>query len=433
MGINEPEIKKNKYISFNLKLEKVCYLPGEKICGNIILEGKPGLKETQLIDPKALIIIKQKQKYDYSDSENQTQIEKIESFLYKNYLAFNSFIGANLLTKINIPFSIVLPINSYPSCSFKDGGYIKHSLSIEFQVLKVKRTIKIVVKNNPNFTIQNKLLKIPCKSYLQKSKSKFLVNKGNFNLLVNLPKNVFYYDEPIPYEIILNCENLKLKINTIIVSLFRNRKRNYSYKCNKAREEKKEEIINKNFKINHDLKEHIIKDVLSFPNSLGVSLHLDYRTIEKNGPYMENVEHFEKLFYLAPSCRGGLLSVEYYIKIKIMFDALLTFDEVLVIPVDFCSRPDQKQINNNMGEIGFVSSNVSDKSANIINTDEVTPYQFDKPQHNMESNENKMENKTNELNEQNSNVIQQFDNLDLNESGCVAPPPVDFNANMKNI
>ena len=71
--------------------------------------------------------------------------------------------------------------------------------------------------------------------FWQISKSNFLVNKGNFILLVNLPKNVFYYDEPIPFEIKLNRENLDLKINSMTVALCRHRKKNYSSNCDKTR------------------------------------------------------------------------------------------------------------------------------------------------------------------------------------------------------
>jgi hypothetical protein len=66
-----------------------------------------------------------------------------------------------------------LPYNAHPSCSFKDGSCVKHNLSVEFEHLKIKRTVRIVVKNNPNFTIYNKLLKVPLNYYQTISKSNF--------------------------------------------------------------------------------------------------------------------------------------------------------------------------------------------------------------------------------------------------------------------
>ena len=248
MGTDEIEIKTNKYIDFSINLEKVCYFPGEKINGNLILSGKPGLNETQLNNPKALFTIKQLQRYTYSDGEH-SHVEKLDTILFEEELVFNSFIGANLLITIHIPFSVNLPIYSYPSCSFSDGGYVKHNFSVEFLHLNIKRTIKIVVKNYPYFTLQNELLKIPCSLFWQISKSNFLVNKGNFILLVNLPKNVFYYDEPIPFEIKLNRENLDLKINSMTVALCRHRKKNYSSNCDKTRLSKFEEFIWKYYEI----------------------------------------------------------------------------------------------------------------------------------------------------------------------------------------
>ncbi len=53
---------------------------------------------------------------------------------------------------------------------------------------------------------------MPVKCYKEKSKSKFLSSKGNYKININLPKNVFYYDEPISIEIILECKNLNLII-----------------------------------------------------------------------------------------------------------------------------------------------------------------------------------------------------------------------------
>jgi hypothetical protein len=65
MGNSNPEIKTNKYIKFVVQLNKVCHLPGENIEGALYLEGNPGLKETQLMNPKALFIITEKHKYKY--------------------------------------------------------------------------------------------------------------------------------------------------------------------------------------------------------------------------------------------------------------------------------------------------------------------------------------------------------------------------------
>ena len=131
---------------------------------------------------------------------------------YEEYFLFNNFLGANLLTGINIPFSYQIHISTHPTCSFKVSlcGYVKHFFSVEFPNLKVKRTLIIVIKNNANFTRENKLYRMPCTYFARKSISYFHVNKGDFTITIKIPKNVFYYDEPISYKIILDCKNLDL-------------------------------------------------------------------------------------------------------------------------------------------------------------------------------------------------------------------------------
>ena len=44
------------------------------------------------------------------------------------------------------------------------------------------------------------------------------MNKGDFTISIKLPKNLFYYDEPINYEIVLDYKKLKLVIKGLIIS-----------------------------------------------------------------------------------------------------------------------------------------------------------------------------------------------------------------------
>ena len=414
MGNSNPEIKTNKFLKFSIQLNKVCYLPGENIEGTLNLEGLPGLTETQLTNPKALFMITEKQKYEYKKRRNERNIKVSDGFtrvIYQQNLIFNKFNNANLLSVVKIPFSINLPFTAYPSCSFADNGYVRHDLSVEFQHLKIKRTLRIVVKNNPNFTAQNKLLRIPCNFSGTKSKSKFLINKGNFKIFFNSPKNLYYYDEQIPFEIKLDCRELNLKINKIMVSLFRQRNKNYSSNLKAARITQKEELVYKNFKLGENKPEYYIKSTLNFPHTLNFDKYvyppLVYQTIDKKGPYPENFKHFQNLFYIYPSCRGGILSIFYSIKIKLYFDSNLTFDETFFIPIDFCSRPEEKKIDNNPQN---VYSNQYDKP---IESENVT----------IGGNDN--------INYINNNGQQnQSMDINLSESDYVAPPPiVDINNN----
>lgn len=423
MGNSPPGYKANKYISFSLELEKVCFFPGEYINGKLFLEGKPGLKETKLKEPNALFIINQNQIYDYYSPQfgDYTSDEKNLN-IYENTLTFNDFTGANLLSKIIIPFSVKLPLSTYPSVSFSDGGYVEHTFSVEFPSLKIKRTYKIVVKNNPNFTIKNKLLKIPCKLNINQSKSKFLFNKGNYILLINLPKNVFYYDEQISYNILLDCNNLNLVINEIKISFIRKRITNSSAKPIEERV-KRETLLTERIKLNQSDKVHNINGKINFPNEhsddKNVYPPLVYQIIDEKGPYGENCKVLIKKYNIYPSCRGGLLTVEYFLKIKLIFQTSLTFDESINIPLDFCSRAEAKII---------------DKNKEQINSNDIIMNQYNKPKENSIE-KNKKENEVNEnitIGENNINDEQNNENFDLNNNGYNAPPPAFYSNNNNN-
>ena len=204
MRKNNPDFIRNKYITLNLKIKKFCYLPGEEIKGDIILKGKPELKNTLLTEPKSVIKINQEQQYMQNLGENGYTKITLNKTIFQKELLFNTFIGANLLLGVKIPFSINLPIFSHPTCIFNKYDFVRHILSIEFPSLKVKNSFVIIVKNITNFTKENKLLRVPCILSGKISKSKFFINKGNYTISINLSKNVFYYDEPISYEIYLN-------------------------------------------------------------------------------------------------------------------------------------------------------------------------------------------------------------------------------------
>ena len=260
---NIQENKYNKLIDFSIELEKLCYFPGEDIIGTLYLMGKPGLLETQLKEPKVSFGIYEKLRTIFSQDGNSINSttgnisQKVE-----NIFIFNTFVGANLLTGVNIPFKYRIPLTFNPSCCIFITSYseqILHIFSASFPSLKVKKTLPIIIKNNPNFTLQNNLLKIPCSFSERRSKSKFFINKGDFNIRINLPKNLFYYDEQIPYEIILDLKNLNLSINTIRTSILR------LVKKKQANLSSMKEIINKSIDLNKNIKEHVIKDELCFP------------------------------------------------------------------------------------------------------------------------------------------------------------------------
>ena len=72
-----------------------------------------------------------------------------------------------------------------------------------------------------------------------------------------------------------------------------------------------------------------------------------YEDMDKNGPYELSENNKKKDFFLTPSCYGGLLTVDYKLNIKIIFNTLLTFNEEFNIPLDFYERQNASVNNNN--------------------------------------------------------------------------------------
>ena len=137
-----------------------------------------------------------------------------------------------------------------------------------------------------------------------------------------LPKNVFFYDEEIPYEIKLDCTNLNLNffISCLEIKLERIKKKgnklNFYYNDQRESFLIKTIKINDNKKIKYNFKGNIyfpkkhINDEYIYPPSI-------YELIEKNGPYNTD-DNFDNKFYFAPCSRGELVTVEYNIRIKIV-------------------------------------------------------------------------------------------------------------------
>ena len=355
MGNEEAKSVYNDNISFLLKLEKICYFPGENIKGTIYLRGRQGLKETLLKTPKSIIIIYQEQYF--SDPEYS---KKKRDKIYEKHLNFVTFQGANLLNKVSIPFSIKLPKSAIPSYSIKNSHYINHFISVEFPLLGIRRVLFIVIKNNPYFTKENKLYREPCKKMDAKSKSDFLTKKGNYKMTIILPKNVFYYDEVIPYEINIDCQKLDLILDKLEVSLQRIIKT--SNKSSIVRKDDKDLFLLKSIKLNNKIKIHKLKGKITFPNKNYedklVYLPSIYDLIEKNGPYNADLKDFHKKYYFAPCSRGELIIIEYKLKIKIYFINVLTLDDSKYIDIDFCSRPEVKKANEIKGSISNAYSQI---------------------------------------------------------------------------
>ena len=183
MGNNNPY--KNKYneekeVKLDITLNKVCYLPGEQIIGNLYIQPKSGINETILNDTNVTIKIIQLQYYSYTEGsgEDERTISGSDEkdILIENF-DFVNFKGANILSGIKISFSIKIPLNIHASLIF-NGDYVKHYLFVEFPGIKAKRAIMIIIKRFEKFSNENKLLRIPAKAFGDFYKKKKFRYKG---------------------------------------------------------------------------------------------------------------------------------------------------------------------------------------------------------------------------------------------------------------
>ena len=181
---NNTDIKKKyneeKEVKLDITLNKVCYLPGEQIIGNLDIQPKNGINETILNDTYVSIKIVQLQYYSYTEGsgDDSTLISASdEKDILTENLDFMNFKGANILSGINISFSIKIPLNIHASLIFY-GDYVKHFLFVEFPGIKAKRTIMIIIKRFEKFSNENKLLRIPAKAFGDFYKKKNLNIKG---------------------------------------------------------------------------------------------------------------------------------------------------------------------------------------------------------------------------------------------------------------
>ena len=129
---------------------------------------------------------------------------------------------------------------------------------------------------------------------------------------------------------------MDLKIKSLTVSLSRKERRNYATDYTKIMFYESSEIISKIIKLEKGLANYSISDSINFPNnSKYVSVYPPkvYEEYEKHGLYEVNDEKIHLRLY--PSSRLGIISVEYFLKIKINFDSLFTTNEKIKIPLYF--------------------------------------------------------------------------------------------------
>ena len=347
---NNKKYNSENYVSLSINTNKKCYSQGEYINGTLFLKGKPGLIQTQLIDPLAMATLTEIQHYEYeeevSDDDRREMDETDEKIIFQLRLDFQNYRGANLMNGVQIPFSVQIT-NCYPTCFFDSKAFVRHYLTIEFPSIQAKKTIFIVIKNHQNFTLENLLYKSPAIEIKEIEKHKLMFSKGKFAAILKLDKNIFTYDENINFELEIDCSQLDMKIKSVEINLLRIENKNYKNNPKKVRNSSSKRIASKKINLIKGQPKYLIKDNIQFPLLADFNPIQIYKQLDSMPQIDEKVT---KKIHLAPSCFGGLLSIEYFLKIEFNIDSILSTDEKMKMQIDFYSPFDaQKQAYNGGG------------------------------------------------------------------------------------
>ena len=337
-------------ISMNIELNKTCYSKGETIQGFISLFSKNILKKTILINPYAKIILLEKHHYEYSSEGiiknkkidklfNQEKKEEENITLLSKTLVFQKYNNSTVSSEaLKIPFQIRIPKKAYPSCIFDSTSYVKHFLIIEFPFINAKKTIIIIIKNNIYFSDDNNLLKCPLIITNEISKCQLLfLNSGSFKYSITLPKNIFYYEEVIPFLIDIETYNLSFSIKGINISLYRIIKYNLK-KDKKNIFKENQELIRKYIILKKGESHLYIEDKIQLPISPEeFNPKVVYSILDNERKNYKNKDKFKDI-KLFPACYGGLLSCQYFIKFIFDMESFFTTNEEIDIELDLYEK-----------------------------------------------------------------------------------------------
>ena len=322
-------------MTINIELNKVCYFPGELITGIITIFPSLEVFEPLMENPELVITLKEYQHFTYTikhGKHSTTHTVSRTNELINSKINFKDIITPDYSAGFKIPISLQISKEAYPTIFFEfDSRYVRHYFTVEVPNC-AKRTKLIVIRN----VFPQKVLSKNINAKNEFSKSKFLSDKGSLSCNIKMPKNYFFYDEEIPFEINIDCSKLDLKIKSLAVSLSRKERRNYATDYTKIMFYESSEIVSKIIKLEKGLANYSISDSINFPNtSKYVSVYPPkvYEEYEKHGLYEVNDEKIHLRLY--PSSRLGIISVEYFLKIKFNFDSLFTSNEKIKIPLYF--------------------------------------------------------------------------------------------------
>ncbi len=326
-------------ISMTINLPKTCYCNGEFITGNLYLKTKPYMQERILISPKATVALKQLYNVNHQESDfdlstqkenSNTSLEKeINLFAYE--INLSNFQGANLLQGVNIPFSLKIPENSFPSCIFDQNTYIRHFLIFNFISIKAKKTAIIIIKNHKYYSESNKLFKTPAICTEEINKHQYgIFNKGSFTASIKLAKNSFRYDETIPFLVEIDCSKLSIGVKSIIVSLNVSQIIKDDLNKSEIKSKKIKEIVSKNIELTKGDKKYIIDDIIKMP-STSDNPKIMYQQLDSDKRKFS--EKFKNILLL-PTLQSDILNCEYSIKVLFEMDSYFSTNESLEMPIE---------------------------------------------------------------------------------------------------
>ena len=411
-------------VSMIFELNKTCFSKGEIITGNIILSAKEGLIQTQLLNPYAVMTLEEKHYYEYKEyyydnSRKTTSSKNKEEIENKTILSipmdFSNFNGANILTGIQIPFQLKVPETAYPSCFFESTAYVKHFLILDFHSIQARKTNIIIIKNNIYFSNYNGLLKAPIIYYKEITKYKYaFFNYGSFKATATLPKNIFSYNEKIPFLIDIECPKLLITIKSLKICIYRNEKKNYRINHKTKRSERKIEIISKSIPLTKGETIYHIEDNIKLPNSpVDLNPKEVYLVLDKD---KRNANEKFKNVKLFPTCYNGLLSCEYYFKIIFEMDTWFSSNEEFNIPIDFY-EPFIYMDNSNEKITNQQNLMYYNNEYNSQQIPQISPFEFQTSQNNEQNYYN-----INNVNEYELPSEEEIQSQKKNDDGS-APPP----------
>ena len=387
------QYNKQNDIELNIFLNKACYNPGEEINGILSIKGKPTLKKTIFDDTSAIIKIVQMQRFSYEESSGMSDATstitiKEDTDLVSENVNFINFKNSNLLVGINIPFSIRIPIDIQPSVFIKNDfmkngfilndlytdnfykiPFIKHFISFEFPGLESKRSLMIIIKNFKKFSFENKLLKMPAYGFgdfYKKKKGKY--KGGKLSCLLKIPKNSFSFFEIISFELYLDCTVLGMDIESTTIFL---NKAVYMNKKIKRHFRKilNEDLIEKKYVLDKNLDKYEIKDFLQLKEDKEFFQKI-YQQNEYS--YFDSIKNLEldynyNNYQLTPFCIGGLLSVEFTLRVEVKYKMKREKSE-FVLPIQFYnSELNEIENQKNNDYFNFPQNTTNINSINNVN------------------------------------------------------------------